>query len=290
MESIRRRGIGFVDHAIRLILFFCALLSSTLVVTILAFLFYFTAPVIVDGRITELFGMVWNPISGNFGILPMMVGSLCVSFTALAIAYPLAAGISLFCSGAGPKVLTGKLVILIEFATCVPTVVYAFVSAILLAPLLRSFFEYGSGFSWLAASLTLSILIIPTIVLMINSSMKEVSATVRPVALSLGMTPIQSLTWVEIPQAWKGFVVGFVLGSARAVGDTMISLMLAGNAAQFPGSVLDSVRTLTAHIALVVATDPNSLAYQSIFLSGLILFLISALTNLGLRFVVRSIK
>lgn len=278
----------FVEKATRLTLLLCALFSSFVVLTILAFLFYFMSPVILDGQFMALFGTVWNPSSGYFGIVPMIAGSVCVSFTAVAIAYPLATGISLFCNGIGPPWISNKLILLMEFITCVPTVVYAFVSALLLAPMLRTFFQQGTGFSWLAASLTLSILALPTIALMINTGIREANEKFSIVTLSLGMTPAQSLIWVVIPQAKAGFVVGFVMGAARAIGDTIISLMLAGNAAQFPHSMLDSTRTLTAHIALVVATDPNSLAYHSIFLCGLILFMISAMTNIGLRLVAKS--
>ncbi len=275
----------FFYETVKMALLLCALFSSFLVLTILGFLSYFMAPIIVNGEFRELLATIWNPASDSFGIVPMIIGSLCVSFTAVILAYPLAAGLSYYCNGIGPQFLGNKLIKLIEFMVCIPTVVYAFISAILLAPMLRSIFQHGSGFSWLAASLTLTILVLPTIFLMINTSMKEANHKFRVLALSLGMTQAQALAWVITPQARTGFKVGLILGSARAVGDTIISLMLAGNAAQFPDSMLDSVRTLTAHIALVVATDSKSLAYQSIFFCGLLLCGISAISNLGLRMV-----
>lgn len=275
----------FFYETVKMALLLCALFSSFLVLTILGFLSYFMAPIIVNGEFRELLATIWNPASDSFGIVPMIIGSLCVSFTTVILAYPLAAGLSYYCNGIGPQFLGNKLIKLIEFMVCIPTVVYAFISAILLAPMLRSIFQHGSGFSWLAASLTLTILVLPTIFLMINTSMKEANHKFRVLALSLGMTQAQALAWVITPQARTGFKVGLILGSARAVGDTIISLMLAGNAAQFPDSMLDSVRTLTAHIALVVATDSKSLAYQSIFFCGLLLCGISAISNLGLRMV-----
>ncbi len=274
-----------LHEAIKMLLLLCAIFSSFIVLTILGFLSYFMAPVVVNGEFRELLGTIWNPASNSFGIVPMLIGSLCVSFTAVILAYPVATGLSFYCNGIGPRFLGNKLRTLIEFMVCVPTVVYAFVSAILLAPMLRSMLQHGSGFSWLAASLTLTMLVLPTIFLMINASMREASSKFRVLALSLGMTQAQTLAWVITPQAKRGFKAGLILGLGRAVGDTIISLMLAGNAAQFPDSVLDSVRTLTAHIALVVATDPNSLAYQSIFFCGLLLCVISAMTNLGLKMV-----
>ena len=183
----------FFYETVKMALLLCALFSSFLVLTILGFLSYFMAPIIVNGEFRELLATIWNPASDSFGIVPMIIGSLCVSFTAVILAYPLAAGLSYYCNGIGPQFLGNKLIKLIEFMVCIPTVVYAFISAILLAPMLRSIFQHGSGFSWLAASLTLTILVLPTIFLMINTSMKEANHKFRVLALSLGMTQAQAL-------------------------------------------------------------------------------------------------
>jgi phosphate transport system permease protein len=167
--------------------------------------------------------------------------------------------------------------------TSIPTVIYGFVSVIFLVPLVREAFPESTGYSWLTAALTLSLMILPTIVLLVHAQLQQVDARVRLASAALGFSPAQTLLWVMRPLASRGLWAAAVLGFSRALGDTIIALMVAGNAPQVPHSLLDSIRTLTSHIALVVATDSTSQAYQSIFASGLILFGITAAVNLTLR-------
>ena len=158
----------------------------------------------------------------------------------------------------------------------------ALVAAFSLVPLIRGAFS-GSGFCWLAALLTLAVLTLPTIVLLLDSQFQQVHSEVRLTAAALGFTRVQEMLQLTLPLSSRGLVVAATLGFGRALGDTLVPLMLAGNAPQLPGSLLDPLRTLTAHIALVVATDSQSAAYNSLFACGLILFLVTVLVNLGLR-------
>jgi phosphate transport system permease protein len=169
--------------------------------------------------------------------------------------------------------------------TSVPTVVYGFVSVFLLVPFLREFFYHGSGFSWLAATLTLSLLVLPTVTLIINAQFELFDPEIRLATTALGFSPIKQLIWVVIPASYKGLLAAAVLGFGRAVGDTIISLMVSGNSPQLPHSMLDSIRTLTAHVALVVSTEAGSMAYNSLFAAGIMLFGVSALVNGALRFI-----
>ena len=105
---------------------------------------------------------------------------------------------------------------------------------------------------------------------------------------AMGGTPIQRLVYVMLPSAWRTFLAGLILAFGRAVGDTMIALMLAGNAVAPPHSILDSARTLTAHIALVIAADFDSLEFRSLFICGLILYLITSLATLTMRYMVAN--
>lgn len=166
--------------------------------------------------------------------------------------------------------------------TSVPTVVYGLVAVFLLVPTIRAGFS-GSGFSWLAAMLTLAMLVLPTIVLLVDSQFAVVSPEIRLTAAALGFSRTQTLLHLTLPLSSRGLVAAAVLGFGRAVGDTLIPLMLSGNAVQLPHSLLDPLRTLTAHIALVVATDSQSAAYSSLFACGVILFVFSTTVNLGLR-------
>ncbi len=261
----------------------CALISAAIVGTIFIFLAYFSLPLFEDGQLGTLFSRSWQPFQGHFGILPMIAGSLCLSLSAMLLAYPMALGICLFAHGLGPRIPGKCILALVHFMTSIPTVVYGFVAVFLLIPTLRTTITTGSGFSWLAAMLTLAVLILPTIVLFIHTQFSMVEPLVRQTTEALGMTPAQRLLAVTLPLSTRGLLAGAVLGFGRAMGDTMIPLMLSGNAPLMPHSLMESLRTMTAHIALVVATDSQDSMYQSLFACAVILFLTTFAINLGLR-------
>lgn len=271
------------DKGIERLLQCAAIFSALIILALFAFLLYFSLPLLSGGRLALLGGLHWRPFAGQFGLLPMIFGSLALSLSALIIAYPLGIGICLFIHGLGPTWLARPLRGLIQCMTGVPTVVYGFVAAMLLVPLLREHFSSGSGFSLLAAALTLSLLILPTIVLLIDSQLQQIVPAQRMTATALGISRAQELISISLPTASTGLTAAAILGFGRALGDTLIALMVAGNAAQLPDSAFTSIRTLTAHIALVVATDSQSTAYHSLFAAGLLLFLSSAAVSLVLR-------
>lgn len=229
----------------------------------------------------SLFSWQWRPTEGVFGILPMVAGSLCLAVSAMLIAFPVGVGLCGFIHGIGPSRLARPLLGIVRFMTSIPTVVYGLVSAFLLVPLLRSSFS-GSGFSWLAALLTLALLVLPTIVLVLDNQFRLLHEEMHLGAMALGLSPVQQFLRLTLPLSRHGLLMALALGFGRAIGDTMISLMLAGNAPQLPHSLLDSIRTLTAHIALVVSTDSQSVAYGSLFACGLMLFSVSVGVNMVL--------
>lgn len=264
------------------LLFCAAAVAAASAVAIFGFLLWFALPVFRGEALASLLSWSWRPTRGEFGILPMVAGSLCLALSAMLLAFPLALGICCFVRGAGPARAARPLLAAVRFMTSVPTVVYGLVAAFLLVPLIRSAFS-GSGFSWLAAGLTLAILIVPTIVLLIDSRFRQVQAAIGPTAAALGFSPLQQLVHLTLPLSARGLIAAAALAFGRAIGDTLIALMLAGNAARAPHSLLDPLRALTSHIALVVATDSHSLAYGSLFACGVILFLVSLMVNLVLR-------
>lgn len=270
------------SRCVERLLFCAAAVAALAVVAIFVFLLWFALPVFRSETLASLLSWNWRPLRGEFGILPMLAGSLCLALSAMLLAYPLALGVCCFIHGAGPARAARPLLMAVRFMTSVPTVVYGLVSVFLLVPLVRDAFS-GSGFSWLAAALTLAVLIIPTIVLLVDSRFRQVQAAIGPTAAALGFSPLQQLVRLTLPLSARGLVAAAALGFGRAIGDTLIPLMLAGNAARLPLSLLDPLRTLTSHVALVVATDSHSLVYGSLFACGVILFLISLLANLALR-------
>jgi len=259
-----------------------AAVSALSVLAIFGFLLWFSLPVFQGGALAALFSWHWRPMQGEFGILPMIAGSLCLALPTMLIAFPVALGLCAFIHGMGPAWAARPLIGMVRFMTSIPTVVYGLVSVFLLVPLLRSSLS-GSGFSWLAAMLTLSLLVLPTIVLILDNQFRMIQSEIGLGALALGLTPAQQLLRLTLPLSSRGLLMAAALGFGRAIGDTLIPLMLAGNAPLLPHSLLDSIRTLTSHIALVVATDSQSAAYSSLFACGLILFIASFLVNLGLH-------
>ncbi|GAB6058504.1 PstC family ABC transporter permease [Desulfonatronum parangueonense] len=268
---------------IRRVLCAAAMTSTAAAFCILLVLIYLVLPLFTSGNLGAVFSWQWLPFQGSFGILPMVTGSLLLSLGALVLATPLAVGVSCFVQVLAPGRIRGLFLAMIHYMTSIPTVIYGFVSVFLLVPLMRQWFDRGTGFSLLTAMLVLTLLILPTIVLVFHATLREVDRSSRITCASLGFSRPSYIRHVLLPLSRRGLLIAVILGFGRAVGDTLISLMLAGNAPMVPGSPLDSIRTLTAHIALVVATDSQSTFYHSVFASGLILFLIMILINLILR-------
>jgi phosphate transport system permease protein len=264
-------------------LFMAAAVSAAAILSILLLLVYFCMPLLMWDHLFQVLSWHWQPVAGKFGILPMCAGSLTLSVLALALAFPPAIGICTLVHVLSRGFFSRCLLALIHFMTSIPTVIIGFVSVFVLVPLLREWLEAGSGFSLLTAALTLSVLILPTIVLVFHARLEQLDPLLRLTAEAMGFTPIQQMRYVLLPAASRGLTAAAVLGFGRAIGDTLISLMLAGNAAQFPGSIFASIRTLTAHIALVLATDSQSMAYQSVFASGLLLFFLMGAFNYLIR-------
>jgi len=275
---------NFADRWMPRLLAGAALVSATAVLGILVFLVDSALPFFWSRDILSSLTTGWRPYDSppTYGIGPMVVGSVALAVLATTLAFPTSVGICLFTQGVGPRWLGRAMLVVIHGMTAIPTVVYGFVAVLLLVPVLRGTAFGGTGFSLLAAGLTLSILILPTMTLLMRVRIERVDAEVALACAALGMSRVQTLRQVVLPLSRRGLVAGVVLGFCRALGDTMIALMVAGNAPQLPTSPADSIRTLTAQIALVVATDWHSPEYRSVAGAGLLLFLLT--TGLTMAF------
>lgn len=269
---------GWAEGGLRLA---CMVLALALA-AILGFLLYFSLPLLERGRWTSLLAWAWRPWQGQFGILAMLAGSLCLGLSSLALAFPLGVGVVCCAHGLGPRWLSRLMLPLLRFLAGVPTVVYGFAAVFLLVPLVRDGLGEGSGFSWLSALLVLALLTLPTVALLLEAQFAALEPRVHLTAAALGLTRAQELRYIVLPLSGRGLGAAAALGFGRAVGDTLVPLMLSGNAPQAPQSLFDSLRTLTAHIALVLATDSGGLVYGSLFASGLILFGLACLVQLAL--------
>lgn len=243
----------------------------------------FALPAFVQGGGGGPFSWSWAPGRGEFGILPMVAGSLAVGFSAVVPGWIMGVCLCawLLCPPCGgrPGVLRSLVGGLVRVMTAVPTVVYGFAAVFLLAPSIRMGLG-GSGFSWLTASIMLSVLILPTVVLVVQAGLRPRLEAVALSGAALGMSRFELMWFLVLPSSRATLLSAAVLGFGRAVGDTMLPLMLAGNAPVMPDSMLSSLRTLTAHMALVTSNEVGGAAYDSLFMAGLLLLVINAAVSL----------
>lgn len=266
------------------------ILAGSFSALIFFFLFYFSMPLLTSGLMGKFLINNWNPDNNVIGIYPMMVGTGCIAGLSLLMAAPMGIGLAAFIHVFAPKPLGRLFRWIVELMAGIPTVVYGFAALFLLVPAIRMVFKYGTGLCVLTASLMLALLILPTIVLIAEDGFKAVPEHHILAARALGATSVETFFYVILPGARQKLVSAVVLGAGRAVGDTLIALMLAGNALALPESLLDPARTLTSHIALVTAADYESLSFKAIFACGLVLFVFSAWNVLFLRFMERIKK
>ncbi len=270
-------------------LFFWAAAATCIVtIAVLGFMAILSLPVITKGFFLDLLTGSWAPYYGRFGILPMIAGSFYISFLSLAVSLPLSLGCSFFITLIQPGIPGRILKKLIELMTAIPTVIYGFVGIFLLVPLVRNIFAYGSGMCVLSASIMLGLVISPTMILFFIQSIDTVPKTYLNAVDALGGTVSQKIAHIIIPNAWPGMLTGIILAFGRAMGDTMIALMISGNSVGFAHNVLDSARTLTAHIALTIAADFDSIEFKIIFICGTCLYFLTGFGVILARFADKS--
>jgi phosphate ABC transporter permease protein PstC len=233
-----------------------------------------------------LFSSHWEPLAGRFGIFPMIVASLWVTLGAMLVGAPLGIAGAIFLNEFLPKGVMRIIKPAIELLAGIPSVVYGFIGVVILAPLIRAHLG-GPGLSILCASVILGIMILPTVISIASDSIGSVPNAYREGALALGATRWQSVHMVTLKAARSGILAGVILGMGRAIGETMAVIMVAGNAVKVPHSPLDSVRTLTANIALEMgyATGTHR---EALFATGIVLFVVIMALNAAAMAVMRK--
>lgn len=219
----------------------------------------------------------WRPQAGKFGILPMVEASLWVTLGAMVVGAPLGIAGAVFLSEFVPRSVMRIVKPTIELLAAIPSVVYGFIGVMALAPLIRDWFG-GPGLSILAGSVILGIMILPTVISISIDSILAVPQSYREGSLALGATIWQTTHMVTVRAAKSGIIASVILGMGRAIGETMAIIMVAGNAVKIPHSALDSVRTLTANIALEMSYATGA-HRQALFATGVILFVVIVLLN-----------
>lgn len=252
-------------------------------------LFYHTDPDHVTIGLREfLFGREWYPTyePPDFGIFPLIVGSFAVTFISSAIAVPLGVGSALYLSAVARPRVREWVKPAIELLASLPSVVLGFIGMVLIAPFLQEWLDVPSGLNIINASVMLALMAIPTITSISEDALHNVPHELIEASYGLGATSWETLSRVQIPGALSGIGTGVILGMSRAMGETMVVLMVAGGAAQIPTSIFDSVRPLPGTIAAEMGETPfGSEHYHALFAIGIVLFILTLGFNLVAAYV-----
>lgn len=234
-------------------------------------------------------GKEWYPTStpsAQFGLLPLLLGTLWVSLGAILLSLPFGIAVSVYLAEIASMRVRNFLKPVIELLAGIPSVVYGFFGLVVIVPFLQQTFHLPVGETALAGSIVLGIMALPTIITVAEDAMRTVPRAMKEASLALGATQWQTIYRVVIPYAKSGITSAAVLGIGRAIGETMAVLMVTGNAAVIPHSLLEPVRTIPATIAAELGeAAAGSGHYQALFALGCILFLITMIISISVEFI-----
>jgi len=265
-------------------LFSSALITIAITVGIISVLAFEAVIFFKEVSILDFFtDTQWTPLftDKHYGILPLLSGTLLTSFIAIAVALPIGLSISIYLSEYAPRSFRKTIKPLLELLAAVPTVVYGFFALIVVTPFLQGLFPGLSGFNSLSAGFVMGIMIIPYISSISEDALYAVPKELREASYGMGATKLQTAFKVVIPAASSGIIVSIILAISRAIGETMIVAIAAG---QQPRLTLDPtvpVETITAYIVQVSLGDVQhgSIEYRTIFAAGITLFVFTFLLN-----------
>jgi len=257
---------------------------------IFLFLMQQGTPALFKIPISTLFSTRWYPIENKFGILPLIGGTVVVTFGAALFAVPLGLATAIYIAEIAPPWVREILKPLVEVLGGLPSVMLGFLGILIVTPLVRTTLDVPTGLTAFTGALILGGMAIPTIVSVAEDALDTVPRTYRQAALALGATEWQTIWRVTLPAARSGVLTAIMLGIGRAIGETMTVMMVTGNAPILPtglGALFRPVRTMTATIAAEMGeVATGSVHYHSLFLIGIMLFLISLVINLAAASVV----
>ncbi|MEW5735521.1 MAG: phosphate ABC transporter permease subunit PstC [Thermodesulfobacteriota bacterium] len=262
-------------------------LASAGILTLLAialFLFIEGFPIFRGTSVQSFFlGLYWYPTSDppDFGILALMVGSLSVVAVSAAVAVPLGLATAVYLAEIASPRMREIAKPVVELLAALPSVVIGFFGMVVVAPFLQQTFDLPTGLNALNAGLMLAFMSVPTICSLSEDALYAVPNSLREASLALGATHLETIVRVVLPASISGIGTAVILGLSRAMGETMVVLMVAGGAAMIPESLFDSVRPMTATIAAEMAEAPvGGSHYHALFAVGAVLFLFTFAFNL----------
>jgi phosphate transport system permease protein len=281
-KNIKR---NFVERVIEIILMFAALAATFITIGIVYVLVTEASGFFEEVSIIEfLTSRQWSPLfeDAHYGILPLISGTLTTSFVALSIAIPIGTIAAIYLSEFASHKTRESVKPILELLVGVPTVVFGYFALLFVTPLLQKLNPDLPTFNMLGAGIVMGVMIIPYIASVAEDAMRAVPMNMREGSYAMGATKFQTAIRVVTPAATSGIIAAYILGISRAVGETMVVAIAAGQQPTFTFNPLEGAATITAYIVQVAMGDlpHGSLGYQSIFAAGMVLFVITFVFNI----------
>ena len=272
------------DQTVRIFFFSVALASIAILFMIMAFLFMEGLPIFKKVSLFDfVFGKFWYPTSSppDFGIFPLIVASIAVTLVSAMISIPLGVMTAVYLAELAHKRVAEIMKPIVELLAALPSVVIGFFGMVVVAPLLQNTFNIATGLNLFNAALMLSFMSVPTICSLSEDAIYSVPVALKEGSLALGATHWETLIRVILPASISGISTAIILGMSRAIGETMVVLMVAGGAAMIPTSLMDPVRPMPASIAAEMAEAPfRGDHYYALFATGIVLFFFTLVFNI----------
>ncbi|MGB7738841.1 MAG: phosphate ABC transporter permease subunit PstC [Steroidobacteraceae bacterium] len=283
------------DRTIELVLLAAALVAVFTTLAIVFVLFYessfFFDHVSVKDFLTDT---MWTPLfdDAHYGIMPLVSGTLTVTFVALLVAIPLGTIIAIYLSEFATKRVNETVKPILELLGAVPTVVYGYFALLIVTPFLQKLIPDLPGFNMLSAGLVIGLMIVPYVASVSEDAMRAVPRYMREGSYAMGATNLQTALRVVVPGAFSGIAAAYILGISRAIGETMVVAIAAGMQPTLTFNPTEPAATITAYIVQVSLGDlpHDSIGYQSIFAAGLVLMLMTLVFNVIGFFLTRRFR
>jgi phosphate transport system permease protein len=290
MRNSRRKR----ERLIRYFFLFTASISILVLSMILIFLFMESAPILGKISISDfIFGREWYPTSSppDFGIFPLLIASFAVTFLSGAIAIPLGVMTAIYLAEMASARFREVIKPIVELLAALPSVVIGFFGMVIVAPFLQDHLDIATGLNLLNASLMLAFMSVPTICSISEDAIHSVPKDLKEASLALGATHWETIFRVLLPASLSGICTAVILGMSRAIGETMVVLMVAGGAAMIPTSIFTPVRPMPASIAAEMAEAPfRSNHYHALFAIGVVLFIFTMIFNFVADYIAHKYK
>ncbi|MBC7348714.1 MAG: phosphate ABC transporter permease subunit PstC [Candidatus Aminicenantes bacterium] len=294
---MKKKGLlgDLKESLIRKVFQTSGLLAIIVLLGIFALLLYTSIPAFREVSLKEfLTSARWDPTSPErpeYGLLSMLASTVMVTLGALLIAFPVGVAVAAYLSDVASPRAREIIKPVVELLAAIPSVVVGFIGITLVGPLIARIFNLSHGLTALNGSILLAVMALPTIISISEDALNAVPASFVEASLALGANRWQTLVRVKIPAALSGIIASLMLGMGRAIGETMTVLMATGNARSFPHGFLQSVRTLTATIAIELGEVPYyTTHYYALFAIGLVLFIMTFFVNLAADIILEKQK